>query len=152
MDINDYVNLFQKTGDSEAYSIIMDQSYRIADSIIFQKYNNFGYYDDLTTVAHDAIIKCINSFDSNKGKFTTYCYKVIDRDIVWWIKKHNKESSLYVDGYSASGIQDGPLLIDIREAFNSLSKFHQKSLIGNGGSRWSNQRAINKFAQKLGYA
>ena len=75
MILEEKVKNFCLTGDYSIGKDILEQSYKLANTIVCNKYKNFGYTEDLLSESHDAIISAIYAFDpENKTKFFSKGY------------------------------------------------------------------------------
>ncbi|MCM1367481.1 MAG: RNA polymerase sporulation sigma factor SigK [Roseburia sp.] len=87
-----------KTGDREAYDILVRHNLRLVAHIV-KKYSNAGEADDLISVGSIGLIKGIETYESGKGcQLTTYAAKCIENEILMYIranKKHRQAMSLY---------------------------------------------------------
>ena len=88
MILEEKVKNFCLTGDYSIGKDILEQSYKLANTIVCNKYKNFGYTEDLLSESHDAIISAIYAFDpENKTKFLTFCSVCINNRIQNFIKR-----------------------------------------------------------------
>lgn len=148
MRIEDKVLEFQKTGNFSLGKEIIDVSYKLANTIVSSKYKNFGYYDDLISESHDAILSAISSFkESSNVKFSTFCSVCINNRILNFIKKIKR-----IDNYTPKKVIDfnqRECKIDAIDALSKLSEKHRNALLYNEGSRSMRFRAKKKFFKHL---
>lgn len=145
MRLEEKVEEFQRTGDYALGKSILNESYKLAESIIMSKYRNFGFLEDLLSESHDAIISAIYAFDlENKTKFLTFCSTCINNRIKNFIKK--KSNAMEVeDKCPYSPVENYNSLFDIKESLCGLSDDHVSSLFSIDGSKSMNSRAKKKF-------
>lgn len=148
MNLSEAVVYFRDNNDSEAGQRVFEESYKLASSIIRSKFFNFGYSEDLFSKAHDTIVDCINDFNPNLGKFSTYCYQAIYNNLLRYTRKRNRYlSSEFRPAVSCtSSCEDRQDLLKIVE---SLNKNHYNSLIYGTGSKQTRYRARKSLLQKL---
>jgi DNA-directed RNA polymerase specialized sigma subunit len=148
MDIEDKVLEFQKTGDSSLGKEIFNRSYELANTIINSKYTQFGYYDDLLSESHDAIIAAVYAFKADaKVKFNTFCSVCINNRILNFIKKQKRAEQLLLK--KPLDFYETECRVDAITALSTLSSRHRDSLLHNTGSRSMKFRAKKAFFKNL---
>jgi DNA-directed RNA polymerase specialized sigma subunit len=144
MILEEKVKNFCLTGDYSMGKDILEQSYKLANTIVCNKYKNFGYTEDLLSESHDAIISAIYAFNpDNKTKFLTFCSVCINNRIQNFIKR-KKVSYKYVSNSKDQSFSDLEGL-DILNSLKSLSKNHFNCLTKGEGSRSMKFRAKRKL-------
>lgn len=96
-----YIQMLQK-GDSEtareAREILIERNLRLVAHIA-KKYQNVDEdMEDLISIGTIGLIKAVASFDSGKGKLSTYASRCIDNELLMLLrskKKTSREVSLY---------------------------------------------------------
>ena len=96
-----YIQMLQKGGSEkakEAREILIERNLRLVAHIA-KKYQNVDEeMEDLISIGTIALIKAVSSFDSSKGKLSTYASRCIDNELLMLLrskKKTSKEVSLY---------------------------------------------------------
>ena len=96
-----YIQMLQKGGSEkakEAREILIERNLRLVAHIA-KKYQNVDEeMEDLISIGTIGLIKAISSFDSSKGKLSTYASRCIDNELLMLLrskKKTSKEVSLY---------------------------------------------------------
>lgn len=144
MQIEDKILEFQQTGNFSLGKEIIDTSYQLANTIVNSKYKNFGFYDDLMSESHDAILSAIYSFKTDSNvKFKTYCSVCINNRILNFIKKRKRAEKL--SAKKTLDISNKECRLDAIEALSKLSERHRNSLLYDQGSRSMKFRAKKKF-------
>ncbi len=96
-----YIQMLQKGGNEkakEAREILIERNLRLVAHIA-KKYQNVDEeMEDLISIGTIGLIKAVSSFDSSKGKLSTYASRCIDNELLMLLrskKKTSKEVSLY---------------------------------------------------------
>jgi len=96
-----YIQMLQKGGSEkakEAREILIERNLRLVAHIA-KKYQNVDEeMEDLISIGTIGLIKAVSSFDSSKGKLSTYASRCIDNELLMLLrskKKTSKEVSLY---------------------------------------------------------
>ena len=96
-----YIQILQKGGSEkakEAREILIERNLRLVAHIA-KKYQNVDEeMEDLISIGTIGLIKAVASFDSGKGKLSTYASRCIDNELLMLLrskKKTSKEVSLY---------------------------------------------------------
>lgn len=96
-----YIQILQKGGSEkakEAREILIERNLRLVAHIA-KKYQNVDEeMEDLISIGTIGLIKAVSSFDSSKGKLSTYASRCIDNELLMLLrskKKTSKEVSLY---------------------------------------------------------
>ncbi len=96
-----YIQMLQKGGSEkakEAREILIERNLRLVAHIA-KKYQNVDEeMEDLISIGTIGLIKAVSSFDSGKGKLSTYASRCIDNELLMLLrskKKTSKEVSLY---------------------------------------------------------
>lgn len=96
-----YIQILQKGGSEkakEAREILIERNLRLVAHIA-KKYQNVDEeMEDLISIGTIVLIKAVSSFDSSKGKLSTYASRCIDNELLMLLrskKKTSKEVSLY---------------------------------------------------------
>ena len=96
-----YIQMLQKGGSEkakEAREILIERNLRLVAHIA-KKYQNVDEeMEDLIAIGTIGLIKAVSSFDSGKGKLSTYASRCIDNELLMLLrskKKTSKEVSLY---------------------------------------------------------
>lgn len=96
-----YIQMLQKGGSEkakEAKEILIERNLRLVAHIA-KKYQNVDEeMEDLISIGTIGLIKAVSSFDSSKGKLSTYASRCIDNELLMLLrskKKTSKEVSLY---------------------------------------------------------
>lgn len=96
-----YIEMLQKGSDEEAREareILIERNLRLVAHIA-KKYQNVDEdMEDLISIGTIGLIKAVASFDSGKGKLSTYASRCIDNELLMLLrskKKTSKEVSLY---------------------------------------------------------
>ncbi len=96
-----YIQILQKGGSEkakEAREILIERNLRLVAHIA-KKYQNVDEeMEDLISIGTIGLIKAVSSFDSSKGKLSTYASRCIDNELLMLLrskKKISKEVSLY---------------------------------------------------------
>ena len=96
-----YIQMLQKGGSEkarEAREILIERILRLVAHIA-KKYQNVDEeMEDLISIGTIGLIKAVSSFDSSKGKLSTYASRCIDNELLMLLrskKKTSKEVSLY---------------------------------------------------------
>lgn len=96
-----YIEMLQKgSGEEarEAREILIERNLRLVAHIA-KKYQNVDEdMEDLISIGTIGLIKAVASFDSSKGKLSTYASRCIDNELLMLLrskKKTSKEVSLY---------------------------------------------------------
>ncbi len=96
-----YIRMLQKGGSEkakEAREILIERNLRLVAHIA-KKYQNVDEeMEDLISIGTIGLIKAVSSFDSSKGKLSTYASRCIDNELLMLLrskKKTSKEVSLY---------------------------------------------------------
>lgn len=96
-----YLNLLQTGEDAEradAKEILIEHNLRLVAHIA-KKYQNVDEeMEDMISIGTIGLIKAIDSFDSGKGKLSTYASRCIDNELLMFLrakKKTSREVSLY---------------------------------------------------------
>lgn len=148
MILEEKVKNFCLTGDYSMGKDILEQSYKLANTIVCNKYKNFGYTEDLLSESHDAIISAIYAFDpENKTKFLTFCSVCINNRIQNFIKR-KKVSYKYTSTQKDKSFSDLEN-IDISNSLKDLSSNHFDCLIKGSGSRSMKFRAKKKLIKGI---
>lgn len=148
MQIEDKILEFQQTGNFSLGKEIIDVSYRLADTIVNSKYKSFGFYDDLMSESHDAILSAIYSFKSESNvKFKTFCSVCINNRILNFIKKKRRSEKL--SAKKSIDFSNKECRLDAIEALSKLSEKHRNCLLYDQGSRSMKFRAKKKFFSYL---
>lgn len=94
-----YLKCF-KDGDEKAKEVLIERNLRLVAHVV-KKYVNTDMdrsMEDMISVGTIGLIKAITSFNSEKGKLSTYAAKCIDNELLMMLrydKKKSKEVSLY---------------------------------------------------------
>jgi DNA-directed RNA polymerase specialized sigma subunit len=148
MILEEKVVSFRQTGDSSLGQEILTQSYQLAEAIVYSKYKNFGYTDDLLSESHDAIISAIYAFKPDKKtKFLTFCSTCINNRIKNFIKKKKTGEKYNVDKRPMAYYSE--CRIDITNSLGELSDNHLNALLKGEGSKSMKFRAKKKLLNKL---
>ncbi|GFH90779.1 MAG: RNA polymerase sporulation sigma factor SigK [Lachnospiraceae bacterium] len=96
-----YIQMLQKGSSEkakEAREILIERNLRLVAHIA-KKYQNVDEeMEDLISIGTIGLIKAVSSFDSGKGKLSTYASRCIDNELLMLLrskKKTSKEVSLY---------------------------------------------------------
>lgn len=96
-----YIQMLQKGSSEkarEAREILIERNLRLVAHIA-KKYQNVDEeMEDLISIGTIGLIKAVSSFDSSKGKLSTYASRCIDNELLMLLrskKKTSKEVSLY---------------------------------------------------------
>ena len=96
-----YIQMLQKGSiekAKEAREILIERNLRLVAHIA-KKYQNVDEeMEDLISIGTIGLIKAVSSFDSGKGKLSTYASRCIDNELLMLLrskKKTSKEVSLY---------------------------------------------------------
>lgn len=96
-----YIQMLQNGGSEkakEAREILIERNLRLVAHIA-KKYQNVDEeMEDLISIGTIGLIKAVSSFDSSKGKLSTYASRCIDNELLMLLrskKKTSKEVSLY---------------------------------------------------------
>lgn len=96
-----YIQMLQKGSSAkakEAREILIERNLRLVAHIA-KKYQNVDEeMEDLISIGTIGLIKAVSSFDSSKGKLSTYASRCIDNELLMLLrskKKTSKEVSLY---------------------------------------------------------
>ena len=96
-----YIQMLQKGSSAkakEAREILIERNLRLVAHIA-KKYQNVDEeMEDLISIGTIGLIKAVSSFDSGKGKLSTYASRCIDNELLMLLrskKKTSKEVSLY---------------------------------------------------------
>ena len=96
-----YIQMLQKGGSEkakEAREILIERNLRLVAHIA-KKYQNVDEeMEDLISIGTIGLIKAVSSFDSSKGKLSTYASRCIDNELLMLLrskKQTSKEVSLY---------------------------------------------------------
>ncbi len=148
MILEEKVKNFCLTGDYSMGKEILEKSYKLAQTIVCNKYKNFGYTEDLLSESHDAIISAIYAFDpENKTKFLTFCSVCINNRIQNFIKR-KKVSYKYTSTEKDKSFSDLES-IDISNSLKDLSPNHFDCLMKGSGSRSMKFRAKKKLIKGI---
>lgn len=148
MNLDKVVQTFQTTGDHELGKKILEKSYGLADAIIYSKYKQFGFCEDLKSESHDAIISAIYNYDpeKSKSKFLTYCYRCINNRIINFIKTKEKFEDIRVEQIDYYYWQENPL--DVIQTLSNMKPRYRDSLISSTGTRCDKHRAKTNFLKQ----
>ena len=148
MILEEKVKNFCLTGDYSMGKEILEKSYKLAQTIVCNKYKNFGYTEDLLSESHDAIISAIYAFDpENKTKFLTFCSVCINNRIQNFIKR-KKVSYKYTSTQKDKSFSDLES-IDISNSLKDLSPNHFDCLMKGSRSRSMKFRAKKKLIKGI---
>ena len=93
-----YIQMLQKGSSEKAREILIERNLRLVAHIA-KKYQNVDEeMEDLISIGTIGLIKAVSSFDSGKGKLSTYASRCIDNELLMLLrskKKTSKEVSLY---------------------------------------------------------
>ena len=96
-----YIQMLQKGGSEkakEAREILIERNLRLVAHIAKKYQNGDEEMEDLISIGTIGLIKAVSSFDSSKGKLSTYASRCIDNELLMLLrskKKTSKEVSLY---------------------------------------------------------
>ncbi len=96
-----YIQMLQKGGSEkakEAREILIERNLRLVAHIANKYQNVDEEMEDLISIGTIGLIKAVSSFDSSKGKLSTYASRCIDNELLMLLrskKKTSKEVSLY---------------------------------------------------------
>ena len=148
MILEEKITTFQKTGDFGLGKDILDVSHQLAESIIYKKYRNFGYTDDLFSESHDAIVSAIYAFEVDKNtKFLTFCSACINNRIKNFIKRVRVREKYQVSSktLAKSSVES----LDLLDSLRDLSGNHFNCLMYGEGSKSMRYRAKQKVFNQL---
>ena len=94
-----YLKCF-KDGDKRAKEVLIERNLRLVAHVVKKYVNNDmdRSFEDMISIGTIGLIKAIISFDSEKGKLSTYAAKCIDNELLMMLrydKKKSREVSLY---------------------------------------------------------
>lgn len=80
-------------------------------------------FDDLFQEGCFGLIKAIDRFDPMKGKFSSFAYPIIKREMINWIRKNSRESSYPLPVQEDDEVREGHKRKTKREILLSLDTF-----------------------------
>ena len=123
-----YLLAYHKTGDENAYKILIEHNLRLVAHIV-KKYNGADEADDLISVGSLGLIKAIKTFKPNHGtQFSTYASKCIENEILMLLRVNKKhKTTISIEEALGSDSEDNELAIidvmfesdDVEEMVNS---------------------------------
>ncbi len=79
-----------KSGDKSAKNKLIEHNLRLVAHIIKKYYLNSSEQDDLISIGTIGLIKAVNSFDYEKGRFSTFASRCIENEILMHFRKKKK--------------------------------------------------------------
>lgn len=140
MNLDEKVLEFQNTGSDIIGQEILLTAHNIANIIIRKSYSGFGYYDDLFSESHDAIISAIKNFNPKYSSFSSFCSLCIKRAINKYISRRNRD--IY---FSSKEFSLPAQFLDIKEKLNQLSERELEYVFGKRKSKWGYCRSLKKL-------
>lgn len=98
---NEEVNeLFEKIkrNDRQARELLAEESLGLVKYLINKKFKSYYDKDELVSVGNIGLVKAINTFDNTKEvAFKTYALKIIENEILMYLKKINNKDTVSLD-------------------------------------------------------
>lgn len=107
-EIKEYFKEY-KSGNMEAFDIIIKHNLRLVKSIVYQKFRYFGIsLNDLIQEGNEALIHAVMNYDYNSDtSFTIYAYSYIYYRILGYINHNNSLVSISKDVEAKLGVING---------------------------------------------